>query len=221
MSGELDRAREVIARRAAQELRRGDVVNLGVGIPMDVLHYIDPTLGFMLHSENGIVGMGPYPSPEDEDPDLTNAGARPVTLLPGASVFDVLMSATIMRGGHLDNVFMGAYQVDRSGNLANWLLSRTAIKGGIGGAMDLAVGATKLTALMTHTTKAGEPRLLEACSMPLTAMRVVTRVITELAVIDVRPEGLVLRELLDGADLDQVRSRTGTELVDGRIGTGP
>lgn len=211
-----EEARQIIARRAAQDLVPGEVVNLGVGIPLDVLDFVPPTLGIILHSENGLLGMGPPAPLGEQDRDLTNAGAVPVTMVPGASVFDVVLSAALMRGGHLDQVFMGAFQVDQSGNLANWRLSHREIKGGIGGAMDLAVGARSLTVLMTHTTRDGRPRLVEECDMPLTAVHVVKRIITELAVIDVTPQGFVLRELLGEAGLDDVRSKTDAKLADER-----
>lgn len=212
---ELDTAR-LIARRAAHELNAGDVVNLGVGLPLGVLEYVDSDAGIVLHSENGMLGMGPLAGPDEADPDLTNAGAVPVTTLPGGSYFTLIESGAMMRGGHLDKVLMGGFQVDELGSLANWLLSEQEIKGGIGGAMDLAVGAPELIVLMRHTTARGEPRLVPECTLPVTALGVVTRVITELAVIDVDDDGFILRELLGDADIGQVRTVTAAELRDGR-----
>jgi 3-oxoacid CoA-transferase B subunit len=214
MSGDaLREQRERIARRAVLELRPGQVVNLGVGIPLMILEFVPPDLPVFLHSETGIVGMGPPAAPGEEDPDLIDAGAQRVTAIRGASFFDTITSATIMRGGHLDAVFMGAYQVDELGNIANWSVRSDRITGGVGGAMDLAAGASRLIALMTHTTRDGRPRLLERCDMPLTALGAVDRIITELAVIDVDPRGLVVRELLGELALDEVQDRTGARLT--------
>ena len=207
------RDRDAIARRAVAELRAGEVVNIGVGIPAMMNQFLPEGLDVFLHSENGIIGMGPAPAPDEEDPDLTNAGAQPITAVAGASFFDIVTSASMMRGGHLDKVFMGAYQVDVQGNLANWRISTTDIKGGIGGAMDLAVGARQLIVLMTHVTKEGRSRVVERCDMPLTAMGVVDRIITDYAVIDVSSSGLVLRELMGEHTLEDVLACTDAELT--------
>jgi 3-oxoacid CoA-transferase B subunit len=211
-----DSPEAVIARRAAAELSAGDVVNLGVGIPLELLAYVDPEAGVVLHSENGIVGMGPRPPANEIDVDLADATAQPVTVMPGASYLSLLDSGAVMRGGHLDKVVMGAFQVDSRGGLANTMLSTTDIKGGIGGAMDLAVGAGRLIVVMRHTTKDGRPRLVRECSLPLTAAGVVNTVITELAVVDLDARGFVLRELLGGATLHEVEEGMDAPLYDGR-----
>jgi 3-oxoacid CoA-transferase B subunit len=216
MTAHGDTPERIIARRAAQELRPGDVVNLGVGIPMKVLDFVDPDDGIILHGENGMLGIGPLGPEDAPDPDLTNAGSVPVAVLPGGSFFSLLESGAMMRGGHLDKVLMGGFEVDSTGTLANWILSQYDIKGGIGGAMDLAVGARELIVLMRHTTTSGGPRLVRKCTLPPTAIGVVNRIITELAVIDVTPRGFVLKELLGDADFDTVLRKTDAPLEDGR-----
>lgn len=216
MSAQSRSAETLIARRAAAELEHGDVVNIGIGMPMHVLEHVDPDLGIVLHGENGMLGLGRFAEGDEADPDQTTPGAIPVTARPGASFFSLLDSGVMMRGHHLDKVLMGGFQVDSAGTLANWILSEHDITGGIGGAMDLAVGVDELIVLMRHTTREGDPRLVERCSLPPTAVRVVSRIITELAVVDVGPDGFVLRELQDGSDLDLVMRLTGAPLEDGR-----
>ena len=196
-----------IARRALLELRRGDVVNLGVGIPTLVADLIGPEHGIFLQSENGILGVGPAPAPDRVDPDLVNASKQPVTVLPGASFFDSATSFAMIRGGHVDVALLGALEVDEQGNLANWIVPGRPILG-VGGAMDLAVGARRVVALTTHAND-GKPKLVRELSLPLTAARCVETVITELAVFRFEHGQLVLRELAPDASLDEVRRLTG------------
>jgi len=204
-------SREQIARRAAAEIPPGSVVNLGIGLPTLVADYLPPEHGVFLHSENGLLGMGPFPYDGDEDPQLINAGKQTVTYVPGASFFDSAMSFTMIRGGHLDLVFLGAMQVSQSGDLANWAVpgGRTM---GIGGAMDLATGCDRVIALMTHRTRRDEPKLLAECTYPLTARGAVSRVITDLAVLDTGPDGFVLVECAPEVSVDQVCAATGADV---------
>ena len=205
--------RNRIARRAAADLPDGAYVNLGIGMPTLVADHRPPDREIIFHSENGLLGVGPAPTLEQLDPELINAGKMPVTLLPGAAIFHHNDAFIMMRGGHLDYALLGAYQVAENGDLANWITDSDARAPAVGGAMDLAVGAKQVWALMEHTTRDGRPRILHRCTYPLTAGGVVTRIYTELAVIDVR-DRLYLRELSPGVSLDQVRAATGVRLYD-------
>ena len=202
-----------IARRVAREIPDGSFVNLGIGLPTLVANYIPDGREVLLHSENGILNVGPAPAEGDEDWDLVNAGKQAVSLLPGGSYFDSALSFMMMRGGHLDYSILGAYQVSGRGDLANWSMDDNSGLPGVGGAMDLAVGARAIWAVMEHTTKSGAPRIVNACSLPLTAPRVVTRIFTNLAMIDVSPEGLRVREIIPGLDLAGLQSLTDAQLT--------
>ena len=205
--------REQMAQRVARDIADGAIVNLGIGLPTLVANHIPPDREVILHSENGVIGVGPAPAPGEEDYDLINAGKQPVTLLPGGSFFHHADSFAMMRGGHLDICVLGAFQVSATGDLANWHTGAPDAIPAVGGAMDLAIGAKRTFVMMEHTTKSGQSKIVPTCSYPLTGVGCVSRIYTDLAVLEVTAAGLKLIDQVEGLSLDELQRVTGAPLI--------
>lgn len=210
-------SRDQIAQRVAHDIPEGSYVNLGIGLPTRIANYLDKDKEIFLHSENGVLGMGPAPAPEDRDPELINAGKEFVTLLTGGSYFHHGDSFTMMRGGHIDICVLGAFQVAANGDLANWHTGAPDAIPAVGGAMDLAIGAKNVFVMMEHVTKSGESKIVENCSYPLTGIGCVDRIYTDLAVIDVTERGLVVREVVAGMRFEELQAVTAASLINGLV----
>ncbi|NLW40409.1 MAG: CoA transferase subunit B [Tissierellia bacterium] len=206
-----DKIKEIIAKRVAKELKDGDIVNLGIGLPTMVANYVSEDVNILFQSENGFVGLGPAPKEGEEDPYIVNAGGQPVTILPGGAFFDSATSFGIIRGGHVDVTVLGALQVDEEGNLANWMIPGKLVPG-MGGAMDLVVGAKKVIIAMEHTVK-GNHKILKKCTLPLTAAKQVDMIVTEMGVMEVTDEGIVLKEINPEFTVEEVQEATEAKLI--------